>query len=121
MILQPFNIICVNNVNVVVFSPTILFLVVAAVTRNVQGNNKIKEMVENAGCPFVSRKQLLVRNVCILPDYQQTELPEFAAEGGVTKVDIYLHEAKVLEIDERKEKESREGETEEEPMVNWVK
>ena len=61
-------------------------------------------MVENAGCPFVSRKQLLVRNVCLLPDYQQTELPKFAAEGGVTYVDIYLHEAKVLEIDERKDK-----------------
>ena len=84
----------------------ILILVLTPVGGTAEGNknNKIKQMIESTGCPFVSRKQLLVRNVCILPDYQQTELPEFAADGGITKVDIYLHEAKVLEIDERKDK-----------------
>ena len=84
----------------------ILILVLTPVGGTAEGNknNKIKQMIESTGCPFVSRKQLLVRNVCILPDYQQTELPEFAAHGGITKVDIYLHEAKVLEIDERKDK-----------------
>ena len=102
MILRSFNFICGIHLNHVVFLPIILLLVVSTVGRRVERNNKIKEMVENAGCPFVSRTQLLVRNVCILPDYQQTELPEFAAEGGVTKVEIYLHEAKVLEVDERK-------------------
>ena len=89
---------------IILFLGTILLIVDTEVCEATEVNNKIKQMIEDAGCPFVSRKQLLVRNVCIMPDYQQTELPEFAAEGGITKVDIYLHEAKVLEIDELKDK-----------------
>ena len=65
-------------------------------------DSKIQKMVEDAGCPFVIPKQLLVRNVCLLPDYQQNELPD--NENGITRVDFYLQEALVLEIDEKKDK-----------------
>ena len=69
---------------------------------NQKANNKLKQMVEEAGCPFIDSRQLLVRNVCLMPNYQSNELPN-NDEFGTTKVDIYLHEAKVLEIDEKKD------------------
>ena len=65
-------------------------------------DSKIQKMVEDAGCPFVIPSQLLVRNVCLLPDYQQNELPDNG--NGVTRVNFYLQEALVLEIDEKKSK-----------------
>ena len=61
-------------------------------------NGKIKEMVKEAGCPFESTKQLLVRNVCLLPDYQSNELPK--DQRGRVDVHINLHKAFILEVDE---------------------
>ena len=63
---------------------------------NKKANSKVKQMVEEAGCPFVNSRQLLVRNVCLMPNYQPNELPNID-QLGETKVDIYLHEAKILE------------------------
>ena len=59
-----------------------------------EANAKTKQMVEEAGCPFVSAKQLLVRNVCLLPDYQPNEFPQLKA--GKATVEITLHKAFVL-------------------------
>ena len=75
-----------------------------AITTNAsfKTDNKLKRMVKEAGCPFSSINQLLVRNVCLMPDYQSNELPDNA--DGITNVDIYLHEAFVLEVDEKKNK-----------------
>ena len=64
----------------------------------VEINGKVKEMVKEAGCPFISSNQLLVRNVCLLPDYQSNELPK-NSEGSVD-IHINLHKAFVLEVDE---------------------
>ena len=71
-------------------------------TAKMENDSKIQKMVEDAGCPFVIPSQLLVRNVCLLPDYQQNELPDNG--NGVTRVNFYLQEALVLEIDEKKDK-----------------
>ena len=75
---------------------------ISSVMGNQKANNKLKQMVEEAGCPFVDSRQLLVRNVCLMPNCQSNELPN-NDNFGITKVDIYLHEAKVLEIDEKKD------------------
>ena len=84
----------------------LLLTYVCALIATVEGNQKvdekIKKMVEEAGCAYASPKQLLVRNVCLMPDYQSNELPNNA--NGVTKVDFYLQEALVLEVDEKKDK-----------------
>ena len=80
---------------------SILLLSVLANAEN-KVDEKIKQMVEDAGCPFVSNAQFLVRNVCLMPDYQPNELPD--STEGMTKVHIYLHKALVLEIEEKKDK-----------------
>ena len=81
-----------------------LFMIfIVSVECNKKANSKVKQMVEEAGCPFVNSRQLLVRNVCLMPNYQPNELPNID-QLGETKVDIYLHEAKILEIDEKKDK-----------------
>ena len=81
----------------------LVLIFVASVSGNKRANNKLKQMVEDAGCTFVNSRQLLVRNVCLKPNYQSNELP---TNDGFEKtfVDIYLHEAKVLDIDEMKDK-----------------
>ena len=81
----------------------LVMLFVASVSGNKRANNKVKQMIEDAGCTFVDSRQLLVRNVCLKPNYQSNELP---TNDGFEKtfVDIYLHEAKVLDIDEMKDK-----------------
>ena len=81
---------------------TYVCALIATVDGNQKVDEKIKKMVEEAGCAYASPKQLLVRNVCLMPDYQSNELPNNA--NGVTKVDFYLQEALVLEVDEKKDK-----------------
>ena len=79
-----------------------LFILTTRATGDMENDSKIQKMVEEAGCPFIIPKQLLVRNVCLLPEYQQNELPD--NENDITRVDFYLQEALVLEIDEKKNK-----------------
>ena len=73
-------------------------LIIIAASGSKEANAKTKQMVEEAGCPFVSPKQLLVRNVCLLPDYQTNELPNY--KEGKTNVEITIHKAFVLEVEE---------------------
>ena len=82
---------------------TLLMIYATSVVGSQKANNKAKQMVEEAGCPFVDSRQLMVRKVCLMPNYQSNELP---SNNGFeeTKVDMYLHEAKVLDIDEMKDK-----------------
>ena len=69
-------------------------------TAKMENDSKIKKMVEDAGCPFVIPKQLLVRNVCLLPEYQQNELPD--NENGVTRVDFYCKKLLFLRLMKRR-------------------
>ena len=34
-----------------------------------------KKVIENAGCPFIEEQQMLVRDVCLMPNYQRDEFP----------------------------------------------
>ena len=67
---------------------------------DIEVNNAIKEKIDEAGCPFVSENQLLERNVCLMPDFASNELP--LDEQGTTNVTMYLLNAFVTEVDERK-------------------
>ena len=62
-------------------------------------DTKMKQMVEEAGCPYFDIKQMLERNVCLMPYYRSNELPN---PNGITNVVIYLYNFRVLEVDEKK-------------------
>ena len=57
-----------------------------------------KTLIENAGCPFVSKDQLLVRNVCLMPYYRPNESPQVS--NFIHYVDVNLLKADVLKVDE---------------------
>ena len=69
------------------------------VNGNIEVNKKVEEMVEEAGCPFISTQQLLVRNACLMPYYLSNEAP--TGFNSKTNVNFDLHEATVLKIDEK--------------------
>ena len=65
--------------------------------------NHIKEMIEDAGCPFHDTSQLIRKNVCLMPDYESYEPPDNG--NGKSNVDTDLWEPpKILQINERKNK-----------------
>ena len=78
---------------------TTSLVIIVANGRN-QVNATRKQMVEEAGCPFVSTEQLLVRNVCLLPGYQANEMPNY--DNQKTNIEIFLHKAFLLEIEEKR-------------------
>ena len=63
---------------------------------------KLKQLIEEAGCPFISTNQLLVRSVCLMPYYQSNEPP--IGLDSLTHVNIDLQEVYILEIDEKRNK-----------------
>ena len=65
-------------------------------------NENIKRSVEISGCPFVNVNQLLLKYICLMPDYQFNEPPK--NEHGEANIDFALILLKVLEINEKKNK-----------------
>ena len=66
-------------------------------------NNNIKEFIEEAGCPFIDKSQLLRRNLCLMPSYELYEPPN--DKGGHTNIDIdFWKPPKILEVDEKNNK-----------------
>ena len=65
-------------------------------------NKEIKQEIEHAGCPFENLNQLLIKEVCLMPDYVLMDPPQ--NPYGLTNVDVDLHLAQILEIDETKNK-----------------
>ena len=57
-----------------------------------------KTLIKDAGCPFVSKDQLLVRNVCLMPYYRPNESPQVS--NFIHYVDVNLLKADVLKVDE---------------------
>ena len=79
----------------------ILLLPLCISTRNTYEDNKTtKEMIEEAGCPFVSDNQYLVRDVCLLPNYENNQMP--VDPGGKVMVNVSLFSALVIEVDEKR-------------------
>ena len=79
----------------------VMFVAIETKASNEVGE-RIKKMLEEAGCPFISRTQLLVRNVCLMPDYHVNELP--TNSEGVTNVNLFLLKVRILQIEEKKNK-----------------
>jgi len=61
-----------------------------------------KKVIEDAGCPFIEEDQMLVRDVCLMPNYQRTEFP-FVSETN-RYITIELREVTVLHMEENKNK-----------------
>ena len=62
-----------------------------------------KHEIEEAGCKYHSDIQLLMRNVCLMPEYQLNEPPRNS--DGKTNIDVHLKMVpQVLEINEKKNK-----------------
>ena len=79
-----------------------IIVLVGAFNEDGKVKEKMKQMIEEAGCPFVSTNQLLVRSVCLIPYYQSNEAP--MGTHSFTTVNIYLQEVSIIEIDEMRNK-----------------
>ena len=66
--------------------------------------NHLKDSVEEIGCPFMNLNQLLLENVCLMPDYQYSEPPENTKDGMTDVYFEFYTGAQVLELKERKNK-----------------
>ena len=79
-------------------------LVLFSALWQIKGDNEnelIKQSIEETGCPFQNKEQLLLNNVCLMPNYQKHEHPENT--DGIAIVDTdWVKAPKVLDIDERK-------------------
>ena len=79
-------------------------LVYFVVINHIRGENEpvdLKNLIKEAGCPFYNKKQLLINNVCLMPDYQKNEHPENS--NGIVLVDTDWFQApQVLDVDEKK-------------------
>ena len=65
-----------------------------------EDNQSTKDMIEKAGCPYSSNNQLLVRDVCLLPNYENNQMPIDANDTSL--VNITLFSAIVMEVDDRR-------------------
>ena len=65
-----------------------------------EDNQSTKDMIEKAGCPYSSNNQLLVRDVCLLPNYENNQMPIDANDTAL--VNITLFSAIVMEVDDRR-------------------
>ena len=68
--------------------------------KSYEQNNTTKKMVEDVGCPFDGNDQLLSRDACLLPNYDNNRMPD--DPSGKARINITLLNALVLEIDEKK-------------------
>ena len=93
----------VKNINKIlrVIILALLILITSVLSIQYEENDIVKKKVEEAGCPFVGRKQLLERTVCLMPHYALNEMPK-NTENDVTLVNIYLLHVYILEVDEGK-------------------
>ena len=65
-----------------------------------EDNQSTKDMIEKAGCPYSTNNQLLVRDVCLLPNYENNQMPIDANDTSL--VNITLFSAIVMEVDDRR-------------------
>ena len=63
-----------------------------------------KELIEKIGCPFMNSKQLLLDNVCQMPDYHDSVPPENTEDGNTEIYFEFYQEPQILEMDDKKNK-----------------
>ena len=76
-----------------------IFIFTHATSNFASNEIKIKQMIETAGCPFVSVDQFFAQHVCILPGYEANEMPKI--ENDRTQIVVTLFSALVLDVKER--------------------
>ena len=66
----------------------------------IEDNQTTKDLIEKAGCPYISNSQFLVRGVCLLSNYENKQMPIDA--NDTVLVNITLFSAIVMEVDDRR-------------------
>ena len=79
---------------------TISYSSLIAASSTYENNEEIKNMIEEAGCVFRSIKQHLIRDVCLLHDYEANKMP--AKPGEKLSVNMTLLSVIVMEVHEKK-------------------
>ena len=80
---------------------TIVAYSICITTGNLNEDNEtVKDMIEKSGCPYISNSQFLVRDVCLLPNYETNQMPTGA--NDMVSVNITLFSAIVMEVDDRR-------------------
>ena len=83
------------------FYEVLVYFVVIKQIRGENENVDLKDLIKEAGCPFHNKEQLLINEVCLMPDYQKNEHPENS--NGIAIVDTDWFKApQVLNVDEKK-------------------
>ena len=70
------------------------------VPENQNSRNKLEDLIQSIGCPYVDPRQLIRKNVCMMPGYEANESPPTNDEFTPIYVE-YAH-ALVTEINEEK-------------------
>ena len=87
---------------IIFFIPCCNCIIVNNVKPSDMDNEETKQEILEAGCPFKSTKQLLVQNICLMPNYHSNVPPN----GLYTKTNVFisLDGAHILEVDEKNNK-----------------
>ena len=77
-------------------------VIISEIKGNKELNEEMKKEIQEAGCPFKTTNQLMVQNICLMPNYHSNEPPN----GIYTRTTIFiqLHGAFMLEVDEKNNK-----------------
>ena len=77
----------------------VLLMIISEIRGNEGLNEEMKQEIQEAGCPFRATNQLLVQNICLMPNYHSNEPPN----GLYTRTNVFiqLHGAFMLEVNEK--------------------
>ena len=84
--------------------PSIFSTVMMTIDSSTIKHRNLSQEIEESGCPYRKDKQLLMKNVCLMPDYQLHEPPKNDVNGK-TNVDVNFQTVpQLLEIHQKKNK-----------------
>ena len=81
-----------------------LSLAILAMINQIQGeirNRQIENLVEEAGCPYHHEEQLLLDNVCLMPNYKKNDPPVDSDGLAIVDTDWWIV-PQLLDVEERK-------------------
>ena len=80
------------------------YLAMLAMINRIQGkirNRQVENLIEEAGCPYHSDEQLLLDNVCLMPNYKKNHPPVDSDGLAIVDTDWWIV-PQLLDVDERK-------------------
>ena len=89
-----------NSVRTVIILTIVVYSICITTGNLNEDNETAKDMIERAGCPYISNSQFLVRDVCLMPNYKTNQMPTGA--NDMISVNITLFSAIVMEVDDRR-------------------